>query len=829
MVKRFCFVVTAFIAIVSCSKTASDGQNEVPVREAGELVPVKISVAYEDGLKSTLKGLSPEWVASDKVSLFGASSTNAELTLVSSTGKSAVFSGNAEASGPWTAVYPYSNENAVSGGVVTVDIPSSQVVPASGCVSDGALVAVGTTDDLGKGLALKNVTSLLKVTLAIDQADMDKIIIRSNDGSALTGKVKVKASTGEITQVEDGSDTVVLTSATGTFQGGNYYIAVIPGEHSGITVDFTRVSDARKAEKISENSLKTLRSNVVNLGGFDDYTLEWEYLIDSYEDMIEYSKDVENWVVGEDVELRTDLDMKSIPWAPLTFTQGGGTFKGNGHKIYNLVIDPDPSVRHCGFFGQYYKSIDNIVFGSKDGKTWDGVSRICCNNSDKSSFGYAAPITFPKKNISNIVNFCKVSIPAKCLSKSRCGGICAFVEEDGVSIVNCTNYGDIETFTTGNGAEQTCVGGIAGGIAHKSGLLIDNCVNYGNITSHNKYTYGIGGILGEKYSKGSNTSVKNCVNYGDVKHISDGNNQNSILCIAGIVGQFAMNVGYTDCVIENCHNHGDVFSSAITTSQHVGGVCGRMLGGSIRDCSNDGTVEENFELAVSFTALGGIVGYVYSGFADNYVENNTNKGLVKGVTYSIGFENKNDGIFHGTAAGGIVGICAAAQSVSRNNNYGAVDFTTMRKGRSPYDAVAEAGGILGYDKGKTELFSNNHNYPSATVKAVATNTSSGALEEICAGGIVGKLMFTTMEVGINEADVSAVKAASGVAYAGSIAGVNNSTIATCYYAGKVNGATADMTNTVGNGNKPQVAAPVKEVFDYDNNLDDLGSEDVDWD
>lgn len=822
----------AALAAASCSRSSS-GDETAPESYSGPVgnkVPTELYARAESSTKSTLTGSTPTWTSSDRISLFGKAGTNSGLSLISSDGGNALFAGEADAEGPWIAAYPYTEDNAVSSGNVILTVPSSQLIPAGGCVADGALVCTGVTDDLKNVMNFKNVTSLLKFTLAIDQADMNSVTIRSNDGSALTGKVKVNPSTGEIVEIVDGCDHVTVTIENTTFLGGHYYVAVIPGSHNGMTISFTRVSDARKAENTSDNVLSSSRSQTVYIGGFDDYTLTWEYLIDSYEDLKAYAADSANWVVGEDVDLRTDIDMKSEPWTPLVFTQGGGTFKGNGHRIYNLIVSPPATTQLAGFFGRYYKSIDNIVFGSRDGVTWDGVSTITCNfNTSTSNYAYAAPIAFPKKNVTDVVNFCRVVIPATCGTKSRAGGICAFIEEDGISIRGCRNYGTVETFTTTAGNTNTCVGGIVGGLAHNSDILIEDCDNYGEVISHSKYTYGLGGILGEKYSGGSRTSVKNCRNWGNVSQLSDGSNQNSRISIGGVVGQFAMAADQSDCVISDCVNYGRVFSSALCAMHHVGGVCGRLVGGSILRCVNEGAVDLDFELATSFTALAGIVGYVYTDYGVNYVQDCTNRGKVTGVTFSTGHANKTDGIYHGTVAGGVIGICEEAKAISGNANYGEVDFTTKRKGTSAYYAKAYAAGIVAYGDGPIESFSNNHNYPEGKISVRATNASSSSYEEICAGGVVGKLNTATMYVGISESPVSAAKAAGGVAYAGSIAGINNSVIATCYYSGTVNGASADENNVVGNGAKALVAGPVKEVFDYDGSIDDLGSEDVVWD
>lgn len=283
------------------------------------------------------------------------------------------------------------------------------------------MVCIGTSGDLETTLPLKNVTALIGFTLAIDQADMKSVTIRTPDGSPLTGKVKVNPSTGEVTEVLEGCDHVTLTNAGGTFVGGEYHASVIPGKYEGLIVTCTRTTDARKAERTGYE-FNAARGSVMSLGNFDLSSLKWHYLIDSYDDLVSYAGDSDNWEEAEDVELRADIDMMSIPWTPLTCTKAGGTFRGNGHRIYNLIVNPSPSVQHCGFFGKYYKSVENIVFGSRDGSSWDGVSTISCNYAGSADeWSYATVLTLPKKNVEGIVNFCRICIPASCGSKSRCG------------------------------------------------------------------------------------------------------------------------------------------------------------------------------------------------------------------------------------------------------------------------------------------------------------------------------------------------------------------------------------------------------------------------
>lgn len=89
---------------------------------------------------------------------------------------------------------------------------------------------------------------------------------------------------------------------------------------------------------------------------------------------------------------------------------------------------------------------------------------------------------------------------------------------------------------------------------------------------------------------------------------------------------------------------------------------------------------------MSFFGLGGIVGYVLDGYADNYVIGCTNRGEVRGLSVSIGYSSKSSSAeFHGTSAGGIFGACEAVREISGNSNYGPAESrngTLTFKGRS---------------------------------------------------------------------------------------------------------------------------------------------------
>jgi len=136
---------------------------------------------------------------------------------------------------------------------------------------------------------------------------------------------------------------------------------------------------------------------------------------------------------------------------------------------------------------------------------------------------------------------------------------------------NVTTFVDVSSdvyFAWGAGYWTATTGGIAGGI--DNGATILNCVNYGDVTTNGN---NVGGIVGNINSNNSTQSnVLGCVNYGNVTAGTH---------VGGIAGYVQK-----PNVVYNNTNYGDV-----TGSSNVGGIIGTMINGSSE--SNNTLVSHN--------------------------------------------------------------------------------------------------------------------------------------------------------------------------------------------------------------------------------------------
>ena len=132
-----------------------------------------------------------------------------------------------------------------------------------------------------------------------------------------------------------------------------------------------------------------------------------------------------------------DIDMGGATITPaVTFA---GKLDGQGHKIYNFkVVSKNSS---AGVILDNEGSISNIVFGSKDGKSWDRSSTISFDESVEVGANIGL-IAATGGNLENVVNFATVIMNAKSLSDnySAAGGVVGRIIRP-CTIRGCENYG----------------------------------------------------------------------------------------------------------------------------------------------------------------------------------------------------------------------------------------------------------------------------------------------------------------------------------------------------------------------------------------------------
>lgn len=166
-------------------------------------------------------------------------------------------------------------------------------------------------------------------------------------------------------------------------------------------------------------------------------------------------------------------------------------------------------------------------------------------------------------------------------------------------IRNCTFTGDVAVTT--NASEGSCAGSISG--CNSCNGTISNCRSSGNILadSDTTTTYGgparAGGIVGYNWD----STVSRCVSYCDVKSISSKSNEH---CRSGgIAGESAGDIEYC------CYLGGKTFATG-EGLLHLGGICGYLTAGTIRNCFASGDIHSIAH--IFWGDAGGIAGCTHS-------------------------------------------------------------------------------------------------------------------------------------------------------------------------------------------------------------------------
>lgn len=268
-------------------------------------------------------------------------------------------------------------------------------------------------------------------------------------------------------------------------------------------------------------------------------------LIDLAENCIdeEYSKG-KVFVLNQDIHM-TGVDFEGIP----TF---GGTFLGQGHKIYGIEFEQDENV--LGFFRYLQKDAvvnglilqmniqpdgSNTIIGGIAGVN-KGTIRNCIVNGVVSGKTVVGGFVGENK-VSGIIENCTMN--GLVHGEAKVGG---FVGKNQGVVRECINNAEVNTSVEHNTigmdlsnmdmdmdfsldmdmdsfgfSESMDSASDIGGIAGTSTGAIRSCVNKGNV-GYEKMGYNIGGIVGS-----SNGYIAECVNYAEI------NGSNGVGGIAG--------------------------------------------------------------------------------------------------------------------------------------------------------------------------------------------------------------------------------------------------------------------------------------------------------
>ena len=349
--------------------------------------------------------------------------------------------------------------------------------------------------------------------------------------------------------------------------------------------------------------------------------------------------------------------------------------------------------------------------------------RGCTNNSAISGNNYVGGIvgTKTKGKILGCVNHGNVN------GKEQVGGIVGHNAAGEISNYNSTysqnrgvvsgssNVGGIAgQHTAGNFSSVTNYGKVSGG--NNVGGIVGN-KNGGNIYSfvHNKAddavsgTYNVGGIVGLQSGGATHGNLANGANAivrNEAAVTATGKDGSNVSAVGGIIGRMTGGTLGNTSTDHRAANIGNVTGSGSGSS--VGGLVGYMTGGTIRHCRSNATVINNSGF------VGGAIGYMTSGT----VEGCYAKGNAKASGNVGGFV----GIINNPAAPVYILNCAAG-----------VNVINTRSGQND-----GAGGFIGYLKAssadKTANISNCVVW-DVIIKAIS-ETGAGS-NKIRVGGFAG--------------------------------------------------------------------------------------------
>lgn len=181
-----------------------------------------------------------------------------------------------------------------------------------------------------------------------------------------------------------------------------------------------------------------------------------------------------------------------------------GMYDGDMHKIYNLnlyderqLIEGEEVYMGVGLFG---------VLG--DGAT---IKNVVIASGRIYGFSAVGAIAGKIKNNCTITR-CKIGPDVRIISWANAGGIAGTSLGEGMKIIECVNYANIEVY--GQGIHKSA-GGI---IASSANTTIEGCANFGDIWAKGGFAGGIIGVMPQstadfifKYPE-----IRSCMNAGDV-------------------------------------------------------------------------------------------------------------------------------------------------------------------------------------------------------------------------------------------------------------------------------------------------------------------------
>ena len=319
---------------------------------------------------------------------------------------------------------------------------------------------------------------------------------------------------------------------------------------------------------------------------------------------------------GKTVKLAADIDLSGEVWVPIGSSMYDhdaadaatkkfeGTFDGGGHTVSNLSSagyqllseDVGPSNEYSyGLFGYAYgANIKNVKLSGVAINACDAPvdSRTAAGSGVAALVGYYVPKSGTPSTIEN----CHV-LSGTVVASNNMGGLMGFLQVQGedksidVTIKGCSNAASVTT-------KAREAGGILGlsqqsNFSNVGRLKFIDCTNSGAITAENGGGCSVaGGILGQEHTGSA---------YGSMQIAFDGcSNSGAITAHGeGVAEVHASGIGtdyYTSgswLTAKDCSNTGPIVITGNCAATFAGGIFALAPRGTLDNCSNSGSIEEN--------------------------------------------------------------------------------------------------------------------------------------------------------------------------------------------------------------------------------------------
>ena len=333
------------------------------------------------------------------------------------------------------------------------------------------------------GLHFKPLASVLSLTIGEEASKtISKITLEPVDPDGVEGHLAVSEAvvdprTGAVTVGEAAAVSDILTMEIGEMslvqaQTVNFLIVSGTKVDGGLKATISCTDGSVFVKNLFETQEVAFAGNCVGAAT----ELFFRLRIATYEDMVNFAQECADDNGGAIVDLQADIDMRNVPWTPVeNFT---GTFNGNGHRIYNINVSADG--RYAGFFAYAKGAISDVVFGSKDGTSYDGTSRIELKYSaDTDTWCYAGIVAQSNNTLTGVTSFVPVTVTADSRCKSRTGGIVGYDynTKDKSAVTGNVNNGAVQATVEGTSALLA-----AGGIIGRNDVgAVSGCRNFGAV------------------------------------------------------------------------------------------------------------------------------------------------------------------------------------------------------------------------------------------------------------------------------------------------------------------------------------------------------------